>query len=263
MINSDTRIDEALLLRYFEGEVTLSEKDEIEKWIISSEANKKLAKQIYYLSFATKTMDTLKRTDARAALKEVRGRIRRERQLQWGRWAQRAAAILAIPLLLSTLYLYYNADENQRPAMEQMVEAYEKEDEVNTTLVSGKVQFQYDSERGKKRMDLLPGEKITYNSISGEVFVSRAAVLSDISWKEGKIILYKTPIEKALRMLSKRFNVDFVITDPALKENSFTGTFIHQRLDRILEHFRISSGLRFRYVETTDSTQEKSKIEIY
>lgn len=30
MINSDTRIDEALLLRYFEGEVTLSEKDEIE-----------------------------------------------------------------------------------------------------------------------------------------------------------------------------------------------------------------------------------------
>ena len=68
------------------------------------------------------------------------------------------------------------------------VEAYEKEDEVNTTLVSGKVQFQYDSERGKKRMDLLPGEKITYNSISGEVFVSRAAVLSDISWKD--FVLY-------------------------------------------------------------------------
>ena len=36
MINSDTRIDEALLLRYFEGEVSLSKKDEIEKWIISS-----------------------------------------------------------------------------------------------------------------------------------------------------------------------------------------------------------------------------------
>ena len=30
------------------------------------------------------------------------------------------------------------------------VEAYEKEDEVNTTLVSGKVQFQYDSEKRKK-----------------------------------------------------------------------------------------------------------------
>lgn len=50
MINSDTRIDEALLLRYFEGEVTLSEKEEIEKWIISSEANKK-AGQADLLSF--------------------------------------------------------------------------------------------------------------------------------------------------------------------------------------------------------------------
>ena len=81
--------------------------------------------------------------------------------------------------------------------------------------------------------------------------------------QNGMVMMDDAIYDKALRMLSKRFNVDFVITDPALKENSFTGTFIHQRLDRILEHFRISSGLRFRYIETTDSTQEKSKIEIY
>lgn len=48
MINSDTRIDEALLLRYFEGEVTLSEKDEIEKWIISSEANYKPQNKMFH-----------------------------------------------------------------------------------------------------------------------------------------------------------------------------------------------------------------------
>lgn len=109
-MNPNTQIYEALLLRYFDGEVTRSEREEIERWIASSEANKKLAKQIYYLSFATKTVDTLKRTDAQNALKEVRGRMRRNRQIQWWQWAQRAAAILAIPLLLSTLYLYYNAD---------------------------------------------------------------------------------------------------------------------------------------------------------
>lgn len=338
MINPNTQIDEALLLRYFDGEVTRDERQEVERWIASSKENKKLAKQIYYLSFATKTVDTLKRTDARTALGTVRGRMRQRQQIQWWQWAQRAAAFLAIPLLLSTLYLYWNSKDrdvvdfievrtnpgvitsivlpdssrvwlnsesylkypvhfakNERNVILQgegyfsvrknmdsrftvqtshhtqiqvlgtefNVEAYEKENEVNTTLVSGKVLFQYDSKGGTKRMNLLPGEKITYNSVSGEAVVSRAAVLSDISWKEGKIILYKTPIEKALYMLSKRFNVDFVITNPALKENSFTGTFIHQRLDRILEHFRISSGIRFRYIETTDSTQEKSKIEIY
>ena len=35
MINSDTRIDESLLLRYFEVEVSLSEKDEIYNFIMS------------------------------------------------------------------------------------------------------------------------------------------------------------------------------------------------------------------------------------
>ena len=54
MINSDTQIDEALLLRYFEGEVTLSEKEEIEKWIISSEANKKAGQADLYLSLPQK-----------------------------------------------------------------------------------------------------------------------------------------------------------------------------------------------------------------
>ena len=58
MINSDTRIDEALLLRYFEGEVTLSEKDEIEKWIIPPEQNKKRPNRINNLFFPTKQMNT-------------------------------------------------------------------------------------------------------------------------------------------------------------------------------------------------------------
>lgn len=108
MINPDTRIDEALLLRYFDGEMTRDEKQEVERWIASSQENQKLAKQIYYLSFATKTVDTLKRTDALTALKKVRGRMRHRQQIQWWQWAQRAAAFLAIPLLLSTLYLYFD-----------------------------------------------------------------------------------------------------------------------------------------------------------
>lgn len=338
MTNPDTHTDEALLLRYFAGEVSRDEIQEVERWIALSEENKKLARQIRYLSFAARTVDTLKRTDARTALKKVRGRMRQRQQVQWGQRIQRMAAFLAVPLLLSTLYLYLHSRDGDAPGFIEVrtnpgmvtaivlpdssrvwlnsesylkyparftgnerkvvlrgegyfsvrknpesrftvqtphhtcirvlgtefnVEAYEKEQEVNTTLVSGKVSFRYDSANGTERVDLSPGEKITYNSVLRSASVSQAAVLSDISWKDGKIILYRTSLEKALHMLSKRFNVEFTIADPALKEYSFTGTFVHQRLDRILEHFRLSSGIRFRYLETTDGTQEKSKIEIY
>lgn len=41
-MDPNTRIDEALLLRYFDGEVTQDEKQKVERWIASSEENKKL-----------------------------------------------------------------------------------------------------------------------------------------------------------------------------------------------------------------------------
>lgn len=175
MINSDTRIDEALLLRYFEGEVTRSEKEEIEKWIISSEANKKLAKQIYYLSFATKTMDTLKRTDARAALKGVRGRIRRERQLQWGRWAQRAAAILAIPLLLSTLYLWMNSNGQSKA---NFIEIRTNPGMItSTTLPDGTyVTLNYEAERIGRLVDKQILSKIRLDQANKEKEVAQMKV---------------------------------------------------------------------------------------
>ena len=39
-------IDESLLLRYFEKEVSEEEKKKVEEWIHSSEANSRMAKQV-------------------------------------------------------------------------------------------------------------------------------------------------------------------------------------------------------------------------
>ena len=323
MINSDTRIDEALLLRYFEGEVTLSEKDEIEKWIISSEANKKLAKQIYYLSFATKTMDTLKRTDARAALKEVRGRIRRERQLQWGRWAQRAAAILAIPLLLSTLYLWMNGNEqnkvnfieirtnpgmittivypshfdeksrnvqlngeayfevtknSRQPFMVRTpqkavvkvygtqfnVEAYADDKTITATLVEGSIAMAYENKKSNwTEQEIQPGQEIVYTAAQQQIKIDQADVEVITSWKDGKLIFRDTPFKEVLKMLSKRFDVDFVVKNPKCFEASFTGVLEKQRLGRILEYISVSSNIKFKYAESNNIHQEKQKIEVY
>ena len=339
MINSDTRIDEALLLRYFEGEVTLSEKEEIEKWIISSEANKKLAKQIYYLSFATKTMDTLKRTDARAALKEVRGRIRRERQLQWGRWAQRAAAILAIPLLLSTLYLWMNSNGQSKanfieirtnPGMitsttlpdgtyvtlnsnstiiypshfdkesrkvqlngeayfkvtkdanhpfkvitpqkavvkvygtQFNVEAYADDKTITATLVEGSIAMAYENKKSNwAEQKIQPGQEIVYTAAQQQIKIDQADVEVATSWKDGKLIFRDTPFKEVLKMLSKRFDVDFVVKNPKCFEASFTGVLEKQRLGRILEYISVSSSIKFKYTESNNIHQEKQKIEVY
>ena len=60
-----------------------------------------------------------------------------------------------------------------------------------------------------------------------------------------------------LWMLSKRFNVEFVIEKESLKDNSFTGTFDDQSLVRILDHLKISSKINYRFEEKAERDSGK------
>ena len=54
-------IDESLLLRYFEQEVSEEEKKKVEEWIHSSEANSRMAKQVARIFVATRLLLARKR----------------------------------------------------------------------------------------------------------------------------------------------------------------------------------------------------------
>ena len=86
---------------------------------------------------------------------------------------------------------------------------------------------------------------------------------TETSWKDGKIIFNNTSMDEVLRMLSKRFNVEFVISNKNLKDYAFTGTFTQQRLERILEYFEISSQIKWRHLESDKIDEKRQKIEIY
>ena len=107
------------------------------------------------------------------------------------------------------------------------------------------------------------GQKLVYDIRDSKVQLYATSGESEIAWKEGKIIFRNTPLEEGLRMLEKRYNVEFIIKNDRLKGDSFTGTFTNQRLERILEYFQLSSQIRWRYLDSPDIKDEKSKIEIY
>ena len=146
------------------------------------------------------------------------------------------------------------------------INAYDTDNTISTTLVSGKVNLLYnDRENVVRKVEMVPNQRSVVHLNGGYIDTRLVNVLPDIAWKDGKIILENTPFEEVLKILSNRFNVQFIIKREELKKNSFSGTFVHQRLDRILEHFQISSNIQFRYVDTKDSLKnsEKSIIEIY
>lgn len=143
------------------------------------------------------------------------------------------------------------------------VEAYAKDRMVETTLVSGKVSFNGAHDGMQKSMMLKPGQKAVYDVAQKKVALSSANLEVETSWKDGKLVFRNTPFDDIMKSLSKRFNVRFVVKNEKLKQNSFTGVFEHQRLERILEIFRISSNIKFRFVESGNMEDEQQVIEVY
>lgn len=62
-----------------------------------------------------------------------------------------------------------------------------------------------------------PGQKLVYDTRDSKVQLYATSGESEIAWTEGKIIFKDTPLEESLRMLEKRYNVEFIIKNERLK----------------------------------------------
>ncbi len=143
------------------------------------------------------------------------------------------------------------------------VEAFEKDSFISTTLVEGKVRFVYQKNRQSAAVVMKSGQKLMYNTTSSQVKLIQTNGETETAWKDGRIVFQATPLPEALQMLEKRFNVSFVLSNDRLREEAFNGAFTNQRLERILEIFRISSNIKWRYLDPQDTTNERTRIEVY
>ncbi len=139
------------------------------------------------------------------------------------------------------------------------MEAFPGDSLLSTTLLEGKVKFCGDN----GCVEMLPGEKLVYNVNTSKAKMIKTDGEVETAWRDGKIIFDDTPFDEALRMISKRFNVDFVIKNGRYHKDSFTGTFTTQQLEQVLGVFSISSKIKWRYLPTTKSEDKRSIIEVY
>ena len=110
---------ETLLTKYFEGNTTPPENEQIEAWLNADEEHLRIAKQLNTLYLAVDTQHITKKIDTEKALDKVKSRTK-VRNLSWWGWTQRIAAILSVPLLIGVLALY--TDRQQPVVTAQMVE---------------------------------------------------------------------------------------------------------------------------------------------
>lgn len=331
---------ETALLEYFSGTMSASRQEEVKKWIEQSEENRKIASDIHYLYLATGTLHDIKNINSQEALSEVKKKIDKRRRLSFTGWLQRIAAVLVLPLLVSTLYLALQKDPVEyieiktNPGMiaavnlpdgtrvwlnsksylkhptrftgdtrevelrgegyfsvhkdkskrfivntpfdikaevlgtEFNLEAYATDPYVRTTLVSGSVKLTFRAKNDKNEsFTLKPDEQFIYNAKTKSVKMDKPYIPTQTAWKDGLVILKNTPFEEVLKILSKQFNVEFIVKNSKLYASSFTGPFDGQHLSLILEYFRFSSGIQYRYLDPKvgkdKHIEEKTIIELY
>lgn len=147
------------------------------------------------------------------------------------------------------------------------MDAYPNSGFVSTTLVEGAVNLNY---KGVENLDhtfaMSPNQKMVYTKNDKKLVQKTTYLPNDVAWKNGQIVLRNTPLEDALWILSKRFNVDFEVQKPEFKDYSFTGVFNDQQLSVILDHFKIASNIKYRTEEVktnADGLVMQTRIILY
>lgn len=144
------------------------------------------------------------------------------------------------------------------------VEAYANDENITTTLVKGKVSFHYPTKNNTlASISMLPGQRAVFNNKSQNAHLYKTTCQSEVSWINGEIVLDDTSLKDVLRILEKRFNVEFEINNLRIDDYAFTGTFTNQRLERILEYFKVSSNIRWRYIDDKNIRTGKMRILLY
>lgn len=340
-MDTQKHIDEQILLGYYAGSLSADQKREVEQWIQDSEENRKLARDVQYIYMATDTLNTIKMVNSAEALEQVKKRFHKSAQTNYLVWFQRVAAILMLPLLISTIYFvtrhepveyievktnpgmvavvnlpdgskvwlnsgsylkhpqkftgdtrtvdldgeaYFSVQKDKSKRFivntpfdlraevlgtEFNMEAYKGNDQVTTSLVSGSVRLSFrNKENNEESFIMKPDDEVAYNIKTKGIKANTSYLPTQIAWKDGLVIFRNTSFEEALNILSKRFNTEFIVKNDLLYENSFTGTFSGQHLTLILEHFRLSSGIQYKFIDpeispNQDKISEKTIVELY
>lgn len=115
--------------------------------------------------------------------------------------------------------------------------AYDDEDKIETSLINGNVDLQRKTSEGKpiSLLKMKPGDMAIFQKSINEI--STLTINDDryFSWKAGKLIFNKEPMDEVAKKLSRWFNTDIQIKDPELYDLTYTATFINETLPQVMD----------------------------
>lgn len=105
------------------------------------------------------------------------------------------------------------------------VNAYPEENIIETSLISGSVQFETFSETNQSKSYLLePGNTLLFNKSNNAVNLEKIQSAYYAYWEDGMYSFKDESFESLACKIKRIFNIEIVFEDPKLKTKTFTGT---------------------------------------
>lgn len=147
------------------------------------------------------------------------------------------------------------------------VTAYENDDLIETTLVTGKVKLIIDQASGKAiERFLKPNQKAIYDKRNRSLNIATVNPEYDMAWKEGRIIFRQHPMEQVLKVLGRHYNVQFDVKTTDVLQSEITAKFTNEPLSQVLEYLEIASKIKSKIKQPNkieNDTLQVSVIELY
>lgn len=131
------------------------------------------------------------------------------------------------------------------------VRAYRDEPNIETSLISGSVQLEYQQEDALHKALVKPGQKITLIRREGTaIFTARwdslwhnqQQAVTEIAWKDNTLSFDKEKFSSLATRLERWYNITVVFEQPQLKALEFSGSIKGEQMNEVMTVLSRSSG---------------------
>ncbi|MDB4919696.1 MAG: hypothetical protein JWQ54_1679 [Mucilaginibacter sp.] len=145
------------------------------------------------------------------------------------------------------------------------VKAYRNDKNIETTLLTGKVQVELKNET-EKNIILLPNEKlIVANSLSRTINASavntggakidykvtalpqvKTEGIKETAWLDNRIVFTNESFEEVAKQIERKYNVQMIFDEQSLKNEQISGVLENESLEQALQIIKMITPFKFR-----------------
>ena len=142
------------------------------------------------------------------------------------------------------------------------VSAYPEDDNIETTLVEGKV-ILYERDNNKEIKALVTGQCLKLISERNAYTLDTVNTEKYTAWKDGLLVFKNEGVEGVAKKLARWYNVEVEIANVKVNEFTFTATFMDETLPQVLELMTLATPVSYKLTKReklSDGTFSKQKV---